>query len=68
MPKKIRDLKALLRSAGWIEVAGGGKGSHSKWAHPRMARRIILSGKDGNDALRYQEKDVSRAVAEASNS
>ncbi len=67
MPKKIRDLKALLRQAGWIEVSGGGKGSHTKWAHPRVGRRVTLSGKDGNDALRYQEKDVARAVAEASN-
>jgi len=68
MPKKVGDLKALLRRAGWVEVAGGGKGSHSKWAHPRVARRIILSGRDGTDALRYQEKDVAQAVAESSNS
>jgi predicted RNA binding protein YcfA (HicA-like mRNA interferase family) len=67
MPKKIRDLKALLRGSGWTEVAGGGKGSHTKWAHRRVARRITLSGKDGDDAHRYQEKDVARAVAEASN-
>jgi predicted RNA binding protein YcfA (HicA-like mRNA interferase family) len=68
MPKKIRELKAMLRSAGWIEVAGGGKGSHTKWAHPRVARRVTLSGKDGDDAQRYQEKDVARAVSEASDS
>jgi predicted RNA binding protein YcfA (HicA-like mRNA interferase family) len=67
MPKKIRDLKSLLRAAGWAEVAGGGKGSHTKWTHPRVPRRLTLSGKDGKDAKRYQEKDVARAVAEASN-
>ena len=67
MPKKIRELKAMLRHAGWIEISGGGKGSHTKWAHARVARKIILSGKDGDDADRYQEKDVARAVAEAGN-
>lgn len=30
MPKKIRELKILLRRAGWVQVSGG-KGSHSKW-------------------------------------
>jgi len=67
MPKKIRELKSLLRSAGWTEVSGGGKGSHTKWTHPRVSRRVTLSGKDGDDAHRYQEKDVARAVSEASN-
>jgi predicted RNA binding protein YcfA (HicA-like mRNA interferase family) len=67
MPKKIRELKVMLRQAGWIEISGGGKGSHTKWAHPRVSRKLILSGKDGLDADRYQEKDVARAVAEATN-
>ena len=65
MPKKLRELKAMLRQAGWIEICGGGKGSHTKWAHAAVARRVTLSGKDGDDARRYQEKDVARAVAEA---
>lgn len=67
MPKKVRELKAMLRRAGWLEIAGGGKGRHTKWAHPRVSRRLTLSGKDGDDADRYQEKDVARAVAEAAN-
>jgi predicted RNA binding protein YcfA (HicA-like mRNA interferase family) len=64
MPKKIRELKALLRRAGWSEVAGGGKGSHTKWRHNMVSRVVVLSGQDGDDAKRYQEKDVQNAVRE----
>ena len=64
MPLKIRELKAMLRQAGWIEIKGG-KGSHTKWMHPEVPRRLIISGKDGNDAKAYQEKDVARAIREA---
>jgi len=35
-----------------------GKGSHTKWSHHSLNYKITLSGKDGNDAKRYQEKDV----------
>ncbi len=62
--KKIRELKAILRSAGWREIAGGGKGNHTKWFHPRVPRRVVLAGKDGDDAQRYQERDAIRAVNE----
>src|SRR5262245_32300173 len=48
MPKKIRELKALLRKAGFICQAG--KGSHSKWIHPRRKAPVVISGKDGADA------------------
>jgi predicted RNA binding protein YcfA (HicA-like mRNA interferase family) len=64
MPKKIRELKSMLKQAGWILIDGG-KGSHSKWMHPRVSRRITLSGNDGRDAKSYQEKDVARAIREA---
>jgi predicted RNA binding protein YcfA (HicA-like mRNA interferase family) len=63
MPKKIRELKAMLRQAGWMQIPGG-KGSHTKWAHQRVARKITLSGNDGQDANRYQERDIERAVKE----
>ena len=65
MPKKIRELKGMLRKAGWIQLPGGGKGSHSKWAHAAVSRRVILSGNDGDDAKRRQERDVENAVSEA---
>lgn len=65
MPKKIRELKSLLRRAGWLLVHGAGKGSHTKWDHPKVSRRIILSGNDGDDADRYQEREVEKAVRDA---
>ncbi|MBE9165986.1 type II toxin-antitoxin system HicA family toxin [Pleurocapsales cyanobacterium LEGE 06147] len=60
MPKKIKELKKLLRKAGFTEKAA--KGSHTKWSHPLLSRKLILSGKDGDDAKPYQEKDVERAI------
>jgi predicted RNA binding protein YcfA (HicA-like mRNA interferase family) len=59
MPKKIRELKAMLRQAGFLQRAG--KGSHTVWSHPQLADFIVLSGSDGADARPYQEKDV-RAI------
>jgi predicted RNA binding protein YcfA (HicA-like mRNA interferase family) len=56
MPKKIRELKAMLLRAGC--QCESGKGSHTKWSHPELANKLTLSGKDGADAKRYQEKDV----------
>jgi len=56
MPKTIRELKTMLRKAGCISEPG--KGSHTKWKHPLINRKIVLSGKDGADAKRYQEKEV----------
>jgi predicted RNA binding protein YcfA (HicA-like mRNA interferase family) len=63
MPRKIRQLIADLTSAGFRLVAGG-KGSHRKFRHPARPGSLILSGKDGDDALPYQEKDVNRATQE----
>ncbi|MDB9527913.1 type II toxin-antitoxin system HicA family toxin [Oscillatoria sp. CS-180] len=60
MPKKIRELKAMLRKAGFTENSG--KGSHTKWLHPLYPGRVTLSGKDGNDAKPYQEKEVTEAI------
>lgn len=34
------------------------KGSHTKWSHRLLNYKITVSGKDSNDAKRYQEKDV----------
>ncbi|MEM8638330.1 MAG: type II toxin-antitoxin system HicA family toxin [Cyanobacteria bacterium P01_G01_bin.54] len=62
MPKKIRELKQMLRKLGFKEVPG--KGSHTNWIHPLYAGKITISGKDGSDAKSYQEKDVLRAIRE----
>lgn len=60
MAKKIRELKALLLKAGFTYRSG--KGSHTVWSHPKLEYSLTLSGKDGNDADRYQEKDVRNAL------
>ena len=61
MPRKVRQLIADLEAAGFA-VAPGGKGSHRKFRHPRFAGAVILSGKDGEDAQHYQEKQVRHAI------
>jgi len=60
LPKKIRELKAMLKKAGFSEKPS--KGSHTKWLHPLYPGRVTLSGKDGNDAKRYQEKEIAQAI------
>ncbi len=62
MPKKIRELKQMLRRAGFIERLG--KGSHTNWIHPLYSGRVTIAGKDGSDAKRYQELEVEQAVQE----
>lgn len=60
MPKKIRELKSILRKAGFTYSPG--KGSHTKWSHPLLPGKLTLSGKDGADAKVYQEQDVNNAL------
>ncbi len=60
MPKKIRELKSMLLKAGYVQRAG--KGSHTVWSHQDLPEKIVLSGKDGNDARPYQERDVLAAL------
>jgi predicted RNA binding protein YcfA (HicA-like mRNA interferase family) len=60
MPKKIRELKATLERAGFTYRSG--KGSHTVWSHPLLPYSLTISGKDGSDADRYQEKDVKNAL------
>ena len=65
MPRKIRQLIADLESAGFALLPGG-KGSHRKFRHPKFSGSVILSGKDGDDAHFYQEKQVRNALREVS--
>lgn len=60
MPKKIRELKAMLRKAGFSSRPG--KGSHTFWTHPALSIKITLSGSDGDDAQPYQESDIRNAL------
>jgi predicted RNA binding protein YcfA (HicA-like mRNA interferase family) len=51
MPKKIRELKQILRKSGFTEMAG--KGSHTNWIHPYYIGKLTVSGQDSDDAKRY---------------
>lgn len=63
MPRKIRELIEDLKTAGFYEIIGG-KGSHRKLAHARYRGAVTLSGKLGDDAKPYQEKQVRQAIEE----
>ena len=63
MPRKIRELIQDLKQAGFYEIPGG-KGSYRKFTHPRYPGAVTLSGQLGDDARRYQEKEVRQAIDE----
>ena len=62
MPRKVRELRAELRRAGFVLVRQ--EGSHETWRHPSGAK-VTLAGADGADAQRYQERDLRQALARA---
>jgi predicted RNA binding protein YcfA (HicA-like mRNA interferase family) len=61
MPRKIKALIAELKKAGFINR--GGKGSHRNFESGNV--KITISGKEGADAKRYQEKEVAKKIKEA---
>lgn len=65
MPPKIKQLIKELENAGFVDR--GGKGSHRNFVHPKVAKPVTISGKVGDDALRYQERDVKKAIEESKN-
>jgi len=64
MPRKIRELIQNLRNVDFYEIVDRGKGSHRKFTHLRYSGAVTLSGKPGDDAKPYQEKQVQRAIEE----
>jgi predicted RNA binding protein YcfA (HicA-like mRNA interferase family) len=62
MPKKIRELMALLTKVGFANR--GGKGCHRNFLHSKGIR-VTISGNLGDDARRYQEREVERRVKES---
>jgi predicted RNA binding protein YcfA (HicA-like mRNA interferase family) len=62
MPRKVRELIRDLERSGFIERSG--KGGHRNFEHPRGVR-VTVSGKGGDDAKPYQDKEVRRAIEEA---
>jgi predicted RNA binding protein YcfA (HicA-like mRNA interferase family) len=65
MPRKIRELIRDLEHAGFLLIKGRGKGDHRKFKHPKVARFVILDGKDGQDAHHYQEKQIKQRIEES---
>lgn len=63
MPKKIRELIQELEQAGFFNR--GGKGSHRNFVHPDLSKSIVISGRLGDDAQRYQEKAVKIAIEDS---
>lgn len=62
MPRKVRELITDLLDQGFSEIAGAGKGSHRKFVHASYSGAVTLSGKLGDDAKPYQEKQVRKAI------
>lgn len=62
MPRKIRDLVRDLNKAGFSLRPG--KSSHRNFVHSK-GLRVTISGRDGDDAKSYQEKEVSQAIKES---
>ena len=62
MPRKIRELIRDLEHAGFANR--GGKGSHRNFEHPR-GQRVTVSGRPGDDAKTYQEREVKHAIEES---
>jgi len=61
VPRKLRELVAELEKEGFCRVSGG-KGSHRKFIHEKLAGFVLISGQDGDDARLYQERHVRRAI------
>ena len=61
MPRKLRELRADLRRAGFVQDHQ--TGSHQIWKHETFPGIVVnVAGSDGDDAKPYQEKDVRRAL------
>jgi predicted RNA binding protein YcfA (HicA-like mRNA interferase family) len=63
MPPKIKQLINKLERAGFINR--GGKGGHRNFVHPKLTKPVTISGKLGDNALHYQERDVKKAIEES---
>ncbi|RYD49497.1 MAG: type II toxin-antitoxin system HicA family toxin [Verrucomicrobiaceae bacterium] len=63
MPRKIRQLIADLRGAGFF--IDRQKGSHRQFKHSSFPGIVTLSGAEGDDAKTYQERQVAKAIEES---
>ncbi len=63
MPPKIKQLLKDLERTGFVNRRG--KDSHRNFVHPKVPKPVTISGKVGDDALHYQERDVEKAIEES---
>lgn len=62
MPRKLRELRADLRRAGF--AVDHQTGSHQVWKHPLLpGASAVMAGNDGADAKPYQETQLRRLLA-----
>ncbi len=59
-PRKIKDIERDLLKAGFTWKSA--KGSHRKYIHQPSGIVVMISGHAGDDAKRYQEKDVAETL------
>lgn len=53
----------MIQDAGYLYQPERGKGSHTFWTHPLLPDQpLVIPGKDGDDAPKYLEKQVARAL------
>jgi len=62
MSRKIRQLINDLEKHGFTNK--GGHGSHTNFVHIKCPYVVVISGKSGADAKKYQEKTVKKAIKE----
>jgi len=62
VPRRIRELIRDLEQAGFVNR--GGKGDHRNFEHAK-GMRVTLSGQLGDDAKRYQEREVLKKIQES---
>lgn len=61
MPRKMREIRADLRKAGFQLIRQ--KGSHEPWKYPLLSELpITIAGKNGADAKRYVEELLEKAL------
>ncbi|MGL5018160.1 MAG: type II toxin-antitoxin system HicA family toxin [Luteolibacter sp.] len=63
MPRKVRELIAELRKAGF--ALDRQKGFHRQFKHPSFQGIITVGGGEGDDAKTYQERQVTKAIADS---
>ena len=64
MPRTIRQLLSDLHGAGFF--IDRQKGSHRQFKHPNFPGIVTVSGAEGDDTQTYQERQVKKAIEDAS--